>query len=80
MSNRELLREGLEKFGVTTTDKVLNDFSIYREMARSEGKSPTVTTRMPVDKQVKTATATEFYMHQKAEDNKSIVRRDRKEV
>lgn len=49
-------------------------------MARSEGKSPTVTTRMPVDKQVKTATATEFYMHQKAEDNKSIVRRDRKEV
>lgn len=28
-------------------------------MARSEGKSPPVTTRMPVDKQVTTATATE---------------------
>ena len=32
MSNRELLREGLEKFGITTTDKILNDFSIYREI------------------------------------------------
>ena len=32
MSNRELLREGLEKFGITTNDKILNDFSIYREI------------------------------------------------
>ena len=49
-------------------------------MARSEGKSPTGSKQKPVDKQVKTATATEFYMHEKAEDNKSIVRRGRKEV
>ncbi len=32
MNNRELLKEGLDKFGIATNDKILNDFSIYREI------------------------------------------------
>ncbi len=32
MSNRELLKNGLEKFGINATEDMLNDFSIYREI------------------------------------------------
>ena len=32
MSNRQILKEGLEKFNIDATDRVLDDFSIYREI------------------------------------------------
>lgn len=32
MNNKELLRKGLEDLGITATDKILSDFSIYREI------------------------------------------------
>lgn len=32
MNNREILKKGLEDLGITASDKVLNDFNIYREI------------------------------------------------
>ncbi len=32
MTNRELLKKGLEDLGITTTDKILDGFNIYREI------------------------------------------------
>lgn len=32
MNNREILKKGLEDLGITASDKVLNDFKIYREI------------------------------------------------
>ena len=32
MSNRQLLKDGLEKFDIEVTDNILDEFSIYREI------------------------------------------------
>lgn len=32
MNNREILRQGLEKLGLNSDDKIINNFSIYREI------------------------------------------------
>ncbi len=32
MTNRELLKKGLEDLGITTTDKILDGFNVYREI------------------------------------------------
>ena len=32
MNNREILKKGLEDLGITASDKILNDFKIYREI------------------------------------------------
>lgn len=32
MNNRDILKKGLEDLGITASDKVLNDFNIYREI------------------------------------------------
>ena len=32
MSNRDILKNGLENLGITVDDKMLDDFNIYREI------------------------------------------------
>ncbi|HSQ33527.1 MAG TPA: 16S rRNA (guanine(527)-N(7))-methyltransferase RsmG, partial [Peptostreptococcaceae bacterium] len=32
MNNRDILKKGLEDLGITASDKILNDFKIYREI------------------------------------------------
>ncbi|HSQ90117.1 16S rRNA (guanine(527)-N(7))-methyltransferase RsmG [Romboutsia sp.] len=32
MNNRDILKKGLESLGITASDKILNDFKIYREI------------------------------------------------
>ena len=32
MSNRDILKNGLEDLGISVDDKILNDFNIYREI------------------------------------------------
>ena len=31
MNNTEMLRQGLKDFGIEPSDKMLNDFKVYRE-------------------------------------------------